>query len=114
MKKKIVAVLVILAIFSTSVFAAPASVAASLPEPVQTVVSSEQTQEAPEAFSAIDETGDLFGDTLFADVGGIPLTAAETEQVEGGVIPPAVVIAVAAVVLVAYVANMAMDAAKKR
>lgn len=84
MKKKIVAVLVILAIFSTSVFAAPASVAASLPESAQTVVSSEQTQEASEAFSAIDETGDLFADALFANVAATQLTQAELEQVEGG------------------------------
>ena len=95
MKKKIVAVLVVLAIFSTSVFAAPVSVAASIPEPAQTVVSSEQTQEAPEAFSAIDETGDLFADALFADVGGTPLTTTEADQVEGGIGPIPIIIAVA-------------------
>jgi hypothetical protein len=101
MKKKIVAVLVILALFSTSVFAAPLSVTASFSEPVQTVVSSEQTQEAPEAFSAIDETGDLFADTLFADVGGIPLTTTEAGQVEGGGIVPLIILCVAVAVLVA-------------
>jgi hypothetical protein len=100
--KKITALLVALSLFATTAFAAPLSVAASLSTPAQTGVSSEQTRIAPEAFSAIDETGDLFADALFADVGGIPLTTAEADQVDGGcIIPPLPMIIVAVVVLLA-------------
>jgi hypothetical protein len=81
------------------------SIAASLPEPVQTIVSSEQTQAAPEAFGAIDETGDLLADALFADVGGTPLTITEAGQVEGGS---------ATALVVVIVANMVMEASKSR
>jgi hypothetical protein len=97
--KKAVSLLVALALFATTAFAAPVSVAASLPEPAQTVVSGEQT--APEAFSAIDETGDLFADALFADVGGTPLTTTEAGQVDGGCIPPIPLILIAAAILLA-------------
>jgi hypothetical protein len=79
------------------------SIAASLPEPVQTIVSSEQTQAAPEAFGAIDETGDLLADALFADVGGTPLTITEAGQVDGGGIIaaiPFIILCVAVAVLV--------------
>jgi hypothetical protein len=112
MKKKIVAVLVVLALFTTSVFAAPLSVAAEFGYPVsaQAVVSSEQMRTAPEAFSAIDETGDLFGNALFADVIGTPLTTAESDQVEGG----GVIIVIGAILLVVYIANMVMDATKSK
>jgi hypothetical protein len=67
--KKIVALLMVLALFSTTVFAAPLSVAASLGEPAQakTVAS-----------SAVDEF-----DTLFADVQAVALTDLEASEVEG-------------------------------
>jgi hypothetical protein len=99
--KKIVSLLVAMALFATTAFAAPLSVAASFVEPTQaqTIVSSEQTRIAPEAFSAIDETGDLFADALFADVGATQLTLAEADQVDGGCIPPLVMIAAAVAII---------------
>ena len=63
--KKVVSLLVALALFATTAFAAPVSVAASLPEPVQTVASS----------------ADL--DALFADVNAVALTEEEAQAVEG-------------------------------
>ena len=70
--KKITALLVALAVFATTAFAAPISVAASLPEPVQTVASSVDT--------------DL--NALFADVNAVALTNEEAAAVEGdGIIP---------------------------
>ena len=68
--KKITALLVALAVFATTAFAAPMSVAASLPEPVQTVASS----------------ADL--DALFADINAVALTNEEAAAVEGEAIPP--------------------------
>ena len=65
--KKITALLVALAVFATTAFAAPISVAASLPEPVQTVASSVDT--------------DL--NALFADVNAVALTNEEAAAVEG-------------------------------
>jgi uncharacterized membrane protein len=103
--KKITALLVALALFASTAFAAPLSVAAEFgyPAPVQTGASSEQV---PEAFSAIDETGDFFADALFAGVGGIPLTAAEADQVEGD----GAAAVIAAVVVVVIIANTVMKA----
>jgi hypothetical protein len=92
--KKIISLLVILALFASTAFAVPLSVAASFPEPTQTVVSSEQTQAVSEAFSAIDETGNLFADALFADVGGTPLTTSEAQLVDGGIPIPLIIVAV--------------------
>jgi hypothetical protein len=63
--KKITALLVALALFATTAFAAPISVVASLPESAQTMVSST----------------DL--DDLFADVSAVALTDIEAQTVEG-------------------------------
>jgi hypothetical protein len=64
--KKAVSLLVALALFATTAFAAPVSVA-SLPEPAQTVTSSAST--------------DI--EALFADVAAVPLTDEEAAVVEG-------------------------------
>jgi hypothetical protein len=94
--KKIVSLLVALALFASTTFAVPLSVATEISEPVsaQTVTSSEQARIAPKAFSAIDETGDLFVNALFADVVGTPLTMAESDQVEGGLVILPLVLAI--------------------
>ena len=63
--KKITALLVALALSASTAFAAPISIAASLPEPAQTVASS----------------ADL--DALFADVNAAALTEEEATAVEG-------------------------------
>jgi outer membrane lipoprotein SlyB len=78
--KKTISLMVALALFASTAFAAPISVAASLDEPVtaQTVVSSEQAQTAPELFSATDES-----DTLFVNVRAVALTEAEASGIEG-------------------------------
>ena len=82
MMKKIVSLLVVLALFASTAFAAPVSVAASLPEPTQTVTPS----------------ADL--DALFADVNAVPLTDIEAQAVEGDGPVGAVIGAIAGVVIV--------------
>jgi hypothetical protein len=67
--KKIIALTVALALFASTAFAAPISVAASLVEPVtaQTV--------SPSASADLD--------ALFSDVTAVPLTDSEAQAVEG-------------------------------
>jgi hypothetical protein len=67
--KKIISLMVALALFASTAFAAPISVAASFVEPVtaQTV--------SPSASADID--------ALFADVDAVPLTDSEAQAVEG-------------------------------
>jgi hypothetical protein len=106
---KIIALVLAFSLMATMVFAEPVVLASEI---VQTT-------------DLIPEDGlntSLFSDFavanldtyLFADVGGTPLSADESHQVEGGIIPPPVVVAVAAVVLVCYVGNMVMKAVQKK
>jgi hypothetical protein len=78
--KKIITLLVILAIFATSAFAVPVSGVDSL-NAIQTdtaEMSGNQTETAPELFSAVDEL-----DALFADVQAVALTDTEASEIEG-------------------------------
>lgn len=69
--KKIIAILMVLALFSTSVFAAPLSVSASLDSPVPV----DDKSEAIKGFS--------FEDDLFTGVQAVALTDEEAAAVEG-------------------------------
>jgi hypothetical protein len=70
--KKVIALLTMMAVFSTAVFAAPLSVAGSLGTTSSEFSLAGQTSADPNGF-----------DDLFADVQAVQLTAAEAAEVEG-------------------------------
>jgi hypothetical protein len=88
--KKIVALLMALALFSTTVFAAPLSVAASLGAPTQaktvaTSLADKANASQTDSLSSnevIITTDDDF-DMLFSDVNAVALTSDEASNVEG-------------------------------
>jgi LytS/YehU family sensor histidine kinase len=88
--KKAVSLLVALALFATTAFAAPLSVAASFPEPAQTVTSSAST--------------DI--EALFADVAAVPLTDEEAQSVEGEGVVGAIIGGVVGGVIVGFVGGL--------
>jgi hypothetical protein len=72
--KKVISVLVIMAVFSTAVFAAPLSIAGSLDISSREVSRTELASKT-EGFSEFDD--------LFADVQAVALTTEEAQAVEG-------------------------------
>jgi hypothetical protein len=78
--KKTIILLVVLAIFATSAFAAPVSGMDSFNtiQPDKTEGSGDQTETALESFSAVNES-----ETLFADVRAVALTDTQASEIEG-------------------------------
>jgi K+ transporter len=90
--KKLIALLVVLSLTATMVFAEPVAVAYEI---------AQTTDSIPEA---------EVNDSLFADIEVPQLVATDAELVEGG----SIVIVIATVVLVCYVGNMVMQSMQKR
>jgi hypothetical protein len=72
--KKVISVLVIMAVFSTTLFAAPLSIAGSLDKP-------SQDESRSELSARVDSLNEF--DDLFAGVNAVPLTTEEAQAVEG-------------------------------